>query len=148
MNVTDIMTKDVISISQTKLVQDAADLMTEKDISALPIVDDNSNLVGIITESDFVGKAVEIPHALANIKQLFGQNFSGGNVEEICAKAKHKPLSEVMSTGIRTVTSDQTVTDVVNLMIEKDLKRIPVVEGKKLVGIVTRKDLMRAFSSK
>ncbi len=147
MKAKDIMTSSPITITQDKLVKDAAKLMTEKNISALPIVDGEGNLVGIITESDFVGSAVDIPHALASIKQLFNENFSGGkNVEEICAKAKEKPLKDVMTKNVRTISESVSLTDVVTLMIEKELKRVPVVDGKKLVGIITRKDIMKGFS--
>ncbi|MGB0452908.1 MAG: CBS domain-containing protein [Bacteriovoracaceae bacterium] len=147
MNAKDIMTANPISLTEDKLVKDAADLMTEKSISALPITNAEGKLVGIITESDFVGKAVDIPHALVSIKQLFKENFHHADVELICAKVKEKPLKNVMSTKLYTVEEDHSLNQIVNLMIDKGLKRIPVLNNGELSGIITRKDIVKAFAS-
>jgi CBS domain-containing protein len=145
MKVYEFMTKDVISLKFNQTVEDAAQLMLEKNISALPIVDSESNLVGIITESDFVGKKANIPHALASIKRLLGQNFYLDDIESLFAKAKKSSIEEVMTRHPKTVSPDFSLTDVVNMMIRLNLKRIPVVQDKKLVGIITRQDIMKAF---
>jgi CBS domain-containing protein len=102
-------------------------------------------LVGIITESDFVGKKANIPHALASIKRLLGQNFYFDDIETLFAKAKKSPIEEVMTRHPKTVSPDFSLTDVVNMMIRHNLKRIPVIQDKKLVGIITRQDIMKAF---
>jgi CBS domain-containing protein len=140
------MTKNVIFLNPTQTVEEAAQLMLKKDISALPIVDSNSHLIGIITESDFVGKEANIPHALASIKRLLGQVFYFDEVESLFLKAKTMPVENIMTKFPKTVTPDFSLTDVVNIMIRHNLKRIPVVEDEKLVGIITRKDIMRAFT--
>jgi CBS domain-containing protein len=120
--------------------------MLANGFSVVPIVDSRQHLVGIVTESDFVGKELKIPHALASIKRLFGQDFYIQDIEPIYQKAKSKKLSEVMSKNLVVVKPEDTLTDVVNIMIEKKLKRLPVVKDDKLVGIITRKDLIRAFA--
>lgn len=146
MNVSEFMTKDVISCTEENTVEDAAKIMAEKGFSVMPVVNGSGELVGILTESDFVGKDADIPHALASIKVMFGQNFYFNDVEDIYKDSKKKKLSEVMSTDVKTVKADQTLSDVVTLMSHSHLKRIPVLDGKKLVGMITRKDLLRAYT--
>ena len=146
MKASEFMTKDVITLSSDKTVEEAAKVMLEKDISALPIVDSEFNLIGIITESDFVGKEANIPHALASIKRLLGQIFYFDNVETIFLNAKLMPLEKIMTKSPKTVQPDFTLTDIVNMMIRFNLKRIPVVDNKKLVGIITRRDILKAFT--
>ncbi|MCB9480523.1 MAG: CBS domain-containing protein [Desulfobacteraceae bacterium] len=146
MKISDFMTTEVISCSADKKLKEAAQIMIEKGLSVLPVVDSENRLTGILTESDFVGKEVEVPHALASVKMLFGQTHYHGNIEEVYKKAKDQPLEKVMTKNPVTVSPEETLTGLVNLMSSRDLKRVPVVKDKKLVGIVTRKDLIKAFS--
>ncbi|PIK14791.1 CBS domain-containing protein [Halobacteriovorax sp. JY17] len=146
MNVSEFMTKDVISCTEDNTVEEAAKIMCEKGFSVMPVVDSSGDLVGILTESDFIGRDANIPHALASIKTLFGQNFYFSDVEDIYKKSKQKKLSEIMTTNVKTVKAEQTLSDVVSLMSHNHLKRIPVLDGKKLVGMITRKDLLKAYN--
>ncbi len=145
MNVSEFMTKNVTTCNQDQTVGDAAKKMLELGVSVMPVVDDSGKLVGIVTQSDFIGKQVDIPHALVSIKRLFGQDFNATDVEDVYKKAKVKKLSEVMSSNLVTVTQDYTLDDVVTLMMKKNLKRLPVLDGEKLVGLITRRDLIKAF---
>ena len=145
MKVNEFMTKNVISCHQDQTVEEAAKIMAEKGFSVMPVVDNEKNLVGILTESDFVGKNANIPHALASIKELFGQIFYFNDVEPIYKKAKKRKLSEVMTKKPMTLNPDSSLSTVVDLMNSKGLKRIPIVNENKIVGIVTRKDLLKAF---
>lgn len=145
MKVSEFMTKNVISCGPKETVDSAAALMLDKNISVLPITNDNQEIVGLITESDFVGKEVEVPHALASLKSLFGKVSRFSDVEETYMQAKNMPLEKVMTKNPTTVSPEDTISSVVNLMSSKGFKRLPVVEGQKLVGIITRKDLIKAF---
>lgn len=140
----DIMSTNPITIDANKTVKDAAELMFDKNISILPVFD-GDKFVGLITQSDFVGKAVDVPHAVVSMKQLFGQNFNAQSVEEVYKNAQSKPLSEVMSTGIKSVGPNDSIDAVVDAMIKSNLKRLPVVEDGKLVGIITRRNILHAF---
>mgnify|MGYP001050956582 CR=1 FL=1 len=147
MQVSEFMTKGVVSCNEDCTVEEVAKLMCDNGFSVMPVVNSNEEIVGILTESDFVGRDADIPHALASIKMLFGQNFYFSDIEDIYKESKTKKLSDVMSTNVKTVKSDQTLSDVVSLMSHSGLKRVPVVEDNKLVGMVTRKDLIRAYSN-
>ncbi|MFZ8932291.1 MAG: CBS domain-containing protein [Bacteriovoracaceae bacterium] len=146
MKVIDIMTKDPVTCNEKQTVSDAAKLMAEEGFSVMLIVNDDGALVGIVTESDFVGKEIEIPHALASLKRVLGENHYHGDIEEIYHNAKNRSLSEVMTEQPVFVGPQESLNDVVNKMNAKKLKRLPVVEDGKLVGIVTRKDLIKAFN--
>lgn len=140
------MTADPIRLPQTKTVKDAATIMAENEISALPVVDENDNLVGIITESDFIGKEVEIPHAMVTIREIFNESYRHQDIEDVCAKVKNKPLSDVMTKSPKTMAKDQSLDELVRMMAQHDLKRVPICDNGKLVGIVTRKDIVKAFA--
>lgn len=147
MKAKDFMTTNVITCTEDQSVADAAKLMVEKEFSVMPILNSEGKLVGIVTESDFVGKEVKVPHALASIKQLFGQNFYFNDVETLYAEAKNKKLSSVMSKNLKTIKPETSLSKVVNYMISKNIKRLPVVDGEKLVGIITRKNILKAFNA-
>ena len=146
MKASDFMTKNVKTCTPDQTVQDAASLMLDNDFSVIPVVDADGILQGIITESDFISREVEIPHAMVSLKHLFGQNFNSTDVEEIYKKSKNITLDKVMTKDVKVASPDDTLNDVVSKMSGKNLKRLPIVENGKLVGIVTRKNILKAFN--
>lgn len=146
MKVKDFMTTNVTTCKESQLVEECALLMTKKGFSVMPVVDDSGKLTGIITESDFVGKDVKIPHAMASLKRVLGENHYEGDIEEIYSRAKKRKLSEVMTKFPVTAQPEDSLNSLVSKMAHKNLKRIPIVSDDKIVGIVTRKDLIKAFN--
>ena len=115
--VRDIMQKNVITIQENISALDAAKLISEKDISFLVIVKDNKP-IGVITERDFVRKIA------AQDKQ-----------------ASLIPLSEIMSYKFRWVEPSTEIEDAVQKMLNHNIRRLIVLEDKKLVGVITQTDL-------
>jgi CBS domain-containing protein len=146
MGVSKFMTKDVISCNQNQTVADAAKVMIDKNIGGLPIVDDEGNLVGMITESDFVGKKVDVPHAMVSLTQLLGQTHYKGTVEEIFEKAKSSLLKDVMTTDPQTIDLPADLSVASSLMLKSNVSRLPVVDNGKLVGIITKRDILKSFA--
>lgn len=142
----DFMTKNVTTCTENQTVKEAATLMTDNGFSVVPVVDGDGNLVGIITESDFITKVQSVPHAMVNLRSLFGKSFNSTDVEQIYNESKTKKLSEVMTKNPKTVAPDATLDEVVKFMGEKNLKRIPVVDGGKVVGVITRSNVIKAFN--
>ena len=140
------MTKNVISCKQDQTVADAANLMIEKNLGGLPIVDNEGNLVGVITESDFIGKKVDVPHALVSLTQLLGQTHYKGTVEEIFEKAKGSKLADVMTSDPHTIEQDADLSVASSLMLKNNVSRLPVVQDGKLVGIITKRDILKSFA--
>lgn len=145
MKVRDVMTKPVVSIESGAPISLAIRLMLQKKISGLPVVDAAGNLVGVVTEGDFLRRA-ETGTQFAPPRWL--EFLMGpGPLARDYVKAHGRTVSEVMTRDAKTVDEDTQLNDVVALMERNHIKRVPVLRGKKLVGIVTRVNLLRALVS-
>jgi CBS domain-containing protein len=143
MKVRDVMTRSVVSVRPDASILDAAELMLKYDISGLPVVDKDGCLIGIVTERDFLrpaqrGTEYKRPRWL---QVLIGQ----AKVTEDHARASDRKIAEVM-TGNPIVVTDATPLDqVVRIMEERQINRLPVMRQEQLIGIISRADLLRAL---
>jgi CBS domain-containing protein len=145
MKVKDVMTMKVISIEPNATVMKAARLMLQRHISGLPVVTPAGELVGIVTEGDFL-RRTEI--GTRRRRSLWHDILSGsGKVADEYVHAHGRLVHEVMTLDPVTITEDADLTEVVDLMEKRSVKRLPVMRGKALVGIVSRANLMRAFAT-
>ena len=147
MQIKDVMTKEVITVSPQMGVHKLAELFVEKDISGAPVVDDSGKLLGIVQEEGviFQDKKVHLPtfvHILGGFIALGIQRF-----EEEMKKITANTVSKIMEKDIITVSPDMTIEDLATLMIEKGVYYYPVTEGEKLVGVITKKDIVRAIAN-
>lgn len=145
MKAEDVMTRDVISIAPDATILQAARLMLQHHISGLPVVDRDGNLVGVLSEGDFLRRH----ETRTEVKRSRWLEFLMGP-GRIAAEYSHShgsKVSEVMTTNVQTVTNDTALEDIVELMERKRIKRVPVMCGSQLVGIVTRSNLMHAMVS-
>jgi CBS domain-containing protein len=146
MKVSEIMSSNPVTLTDEATVLDAAETMMMEKISVVPVVDAENKLIGLITQSDFVGKEKRVPHALVSIKELLGKQFHNRDIEEIYRESQETPITEVMTKKVISVDKDTTVSELIDLMIKKHLKRIPVLSDEgKLLGIVTRRNLLQAY---
>jgi CBS domain-containing protein len=142
MNVADIMTHEVITIEPEASILEAARLMLQHKISGLPVVDASRNLVGIVTEGDFLrrsetGTQRKRPRWLEFI-------IGPGKLATEYTHESGRKVGEVMTEEVHTVTEDAPLEQAVHLMERNRIKRLPVVRGEQLVGIVTRANVVRA----
>lgn len=145
MKVSDVMTRRVISVSPQSTIADAGKLMLKNHISGLPVIDDAHKLVGIITEGDLVRRPETgtEPKRSAWLDAFFGPEegaksfirFHGVKVQEVMTRT---PL---------TTTPSATLAEAVQVMESHKIKRLPVVWRNKVVGIVSRANLVRALIS-
>ena len=143
MNASDVMTRDVISVTPDSSIMHAARLMVLKRISGLPVIDEAGNLVGIITEGDFLRRA-EIGtqrHRARWIEFLVGP----GKLADEYVHSSGRKVQEVMSPEVYTVSEDSSLEEVVALMERRRVKRLPVMRKTRVVGIITRASLIRAL---
>ena len=143
----DIMTPDPVTVGRDMTVTDAAHLMTEKHIGSLPVVEDGV-LVGLVTESDLIMQDVKV-HFPTYLSLLGGYVFAPGSTdrfESSLRKAVAATVSDVMTADPITVSPEALVSDVATLIIERDVARIPVLEDGKLVGIVSKSDIVRSLA--
>lgn len=139
MTVGDVMTRDVVTIKMNEPVEEAARLLLENRISGLPVVDEEFNLVGILSESDLIHKAEPLPPSAL----YYGDREKF--LKEMW-KIKAAQVREVMTEEVISVSPEEGVDRAATLMLDKGVKRLPVVEGKKVVGMVTRADILKALA--
>ena len=143
MQVRELMTTPVITVTEDCPLEKAAEIMVTRRIGCLPIVNRSGEMTGIVTESDFSATEKGIPFSLCRFPQVLGEWLPQVGVERIYARARQTPVSEVMQHDVVTVDEGDTVELVLEKMLHKHVHRVPVMRGKMPVGIVARRDLMR-----
>ena len=141
----EIMTPDVISTDPDATVLQAARYMLQHHISGLPVIDKTGKLVGILSEGDFLRRR-EIRTERKRSRWLEFLMGPGKMAAEYTHSHGSK-VAEVMTTEVHTVKEDTPLEKIVELMERHRIKRVPVVHGNKVVGIVTRSNLMHAMVS-
>jgi CBS domain-containing protein len=145
MKVGDIMTRNVISVRGDEAVLEAAGLMLQNRISGLPVVDAAGKLIGIVTEGDFLRRD-EIGTQRRRPKWL--EFLVGpGRLASEYVQAHGRKVDEIMTPDPCSVTEDESLESVVDLMEHRRIKRLPVVRDERLVGIVSRANLVHALVS-
>jgi CBS domain-containing protein len=146
MNVADVMTKRVISVTPETPIADAARVMLEQRISGLPVVDANGAVVGIVTEGDLLRRTETGTDRLRS--RWFELLIAPGRLAHDYVHSHARKVGEVMTHEIASVAPDDTLAKVVELMESRRIKRLPVIEEGRLVGIVSRANLVRALLDK
>ena len=141
--VRDLMTPHVLSARPEQSLGDVARMMMDKDVRALPVVDDNGALVGMVTHRELLKYL--IPDYLQKTKsgkfRAMPPGMAAGH--QSSGDPRGLPVKDVMSRAVLCVSEEQTLSDVANLMNNKDVDRFPVVREGIVVGFLTRADLIR-----
>lgn len=143
MKVADVMTRTVVAVTPETPLKDVAALMVAKGISGVPVVDAAGAVVGVVSEADFVIKerGVEgVRHRL--LARVFGESKQ---TKRELAKIEATTAGEAMTSPAVTVDAADALKWAAEIMASRKINRLPVVEGGRLVGIVTRADVVRAF---
>ncbi len=143
MNAADVMTQPVISVTPETTIAEAARLLLQHRISGLPVVDPAGTVVGMITEGDLLRRietGTERHHG--HWLQFL---IAPGRLAQEYSNANARKVGEVMSADVIAVTPEDPLEDVVRLMERRHIKRVPVIEAGRLVGIVSRANLVRAL---
>lgn len=134
MKVTTVMSSPVITVAPQASIKEAARLLVSCGISALPVVDSKGELVGIVSEADLLPietrpdprtQATPIPPTAGGAPRV---------------------VSDVMTKRVLTVAPDAEVSQAARMMIEAEVKRLPVMDGERVVGIVSRRDLIKVIA--
>jgi CBS domain-containing protein len=140
-----IMTKNVITVTPQTSIETAASIMLRNHISGLPVMEADGALVGIVSESDFLRRS-EI--GTGRKRPAWLQFFLGpGRAATDFVRERGRRIEDVMTSDPITVEEETPLEDLVHLMEKNDVKRLPVMRGKTLVGIVTRSNLLQAVAS-
>lgn len=145
MKAKDIMTRHVVSVTPESTLSDFADVLLKNGISGVPVITAKGNLVGMITEGDCLNR-VEIG---TEQKQSFWRSLLADpeSRAEKYIRAHGRKVSEVMTRNLITAEEDTDVSEIIHLMEKHRVKRIPIVAGNSVVGIVSRANIVQTMAS-
>jgi CBS domain-containing protein len=140
-----IMTRPVITVTPETTIVEAANTMLQRHVSGLPVVDAAGKLVGIISEGDFIRRS-EIGTQRQRgrfLKFILGP----GKAATDFVHEHGRKVAEIMTPEPMTITEDTDLAEIVHLMEKNNVKRLPVTRGDRIVGIVSRANLLQAVAS-
>jgi CBS domain-containing protein len=141
LTVRDVMTTHVYTVKPEQTLGEVAHFMLDQDVRALPVVDDSGALVGIVTHRELLRHM--IPGYLQRTKSGEYRAPTAAQLHRGIADPKQLPVKEAMARSVLCLSEDQTLSEVANLMNNKDVDRFPVVREGVVVGFLTRADLIR-----
>lgn len=148
MKAKDIMNTSVVTVGPDTTIEELVAILTESKISGVPVVD-GENVVGIVTEGDLLHRKYD-PNAKGYSPMGLFEGF--GSLEDFetyraeLKKRSAMKASEIMTTGLITEDEDSEVTKIASVMVDNNINRVPIVKDGKLVGIVTRADVIRTLA--
>jgi CBS domain-containing protein len=131
----DVMTPDVFTVGPDSFVKRAAEVMAERGYAALPVVDSNHRLVGIVAEADVLRDRLP-PDPRLHLRRT---GLSGQSAPPLLVRS-------VMTAGVRSVEASTDVADLARMFVDEHLRSVPVLEHGRTVGIVSRRDLLRTLA--
>jgi len=142
----EIMTKDVVTVQKETSIRELAEMFTVRKISSAPVVDAEGDLIGIVTETDLVeqDKNLHIPTVISLFDWVIYLE-SGKKFEKELNKMTGQNVGDIYTTEVETVAPTNPISEVADIMSTKKVHAIPVVEGRKVVGIIARIDLIRTM---
>ncbi|ACK49997.1 CBS domain containing membrane protein [Methylocella silvestris BL2] len=145
MNASDVMVRDVVTVGPDDEIAAAVRLLVDHDVSALPVVDADGRVVGVLSEADLLFREEDgtaQPHSwwveALTPASILAQQF---------AKEHGRKVSEVMSSEVISAPADASLADIAHLLEKRRIKRVPIITDGKLVGIVSRSNIMQALAS-
>ena len=145
LTVRDVMTPHAFTVKPDQTLGEVARLMVEKDVRAMPVVDDTGGLMGIVTHKELLRHLV--PEFVQRSKSGEYRAPTRSQVARGSGDPKEMPVKDAMARSVLCLSEDQTLSDVANLMTSKDVDRFPVVREGVVVGFLTRADLIRRLVS-
>jgi CBS domain-containing protein len=139
----DVMIKKVVTISKDATVAELVKLLMKHKISGVPIVNEKKELIGIVSEADIIVKVSSLPFPLSFSFAFLDSYESYTKSTKEYMKTR---VEEIMSKNVKTAMENMPLSKVVNIMINNNINRIPVLDDdNKLVGIITRADIMKSM---
>ena len=142
----DIMTRDVITVKPDTTIEDLARLLMKHQINGTPVVDDNGNLKGVVTENDLISKNSRLH--IPTIFRLFDAFIPLGasRLEVEIKKMAAFAVGDICTRDVITVDDETSVEEIATIMTEKKIHLLPVLKEGKLIGIIGKKDLIRGMA--
>jgi CBS domain-containing protein len=148
MRAMDVMTTDVIVVDPDTTVQSLARLLAERGISGAPVVDSSGRLVGIVSEGDLLHRAeIGTAHRHRERRRSWWLDHFASDLAREYIKSHGRTVKDIMTRDVMTVTEDIDLGEVAALLEAKRIKRVPVTRDGKVVGIISRANLVRALGA-
>jgi CBS domain-containing protein len=149
MNAKDVMTTEVVTVSPETTVQELARILSEKGISGAPVVDANNRLVGLVSEGDLLHRAETGTERRIQRRRSWWLDSVAAEEEQArdYVKAHGRTVADIMTRDVISADETTDLADIAMLLETKRIKRVPVVSGGRLVGIVSRANLVRALAT-
>lgn len=146
MKIEEIMQKEVISVSENADIKEIAKALTDNKVSGLTVVNAQGDLVGIVSEGDLLHKETnprmpDYVDILGAIIYYHGMKRYHDDYRKLMATK----ASDIMTTKMITVSKETTVEEAAQLMVQHSIKRLPVIENGKMIGIISRADIVRTL---
>lgn len=145
MKARDVMVSPVITVNPGALVKDVAKLLLEKRISAVPVVDEGGKILGIVSEGDFLRRVETGTERQRSwwLRLLVGDETLAAEY----SKSHARKVADVMSRYVVTAAPDTHLSEIASLMEKNSIKRIPIISNGRIVGIVSRANVIQALAS-
>jgi CBS domain-containing protein len=142
MKVNDVMTRGPITVSPDTKLRELAHLLTDHHISGVPVVDDAGRCIGVVSEGDLLVKQLSRPLSRRlPLEWIIGERHDPAELRRRAATT----AAEAMSSPAVTITADRPIREAAALMIDRQINRLPVVADGRVVAIITRSDMVRAY---
>ncbi|MDD4602040.1 MAG: CBS domain-containing protein [Negativicutes bacterium] len=144
MKAKEIMVEEVITVHKNDTIAEIAKILVDKAISGVPVVDDEGNLVGIVSEGDLLHK--KTTPRIPNYVNVLGAIIYYNGVEQYNADFKKlmaEQAGSIMTEKVISISEEMEIDEIAQLMLKHNIKRVPVVKNNKIIGIISRRDLIK-----
>jgi CBS domain-containing protein len=147
MRATDVMTPNVITVDPDTSVQDLAKLLSERNISGVPVVDKTGGMVGIVSEGDLLHRTELGTERRTQRRRSWWLEHFASELARDYVKSHGRTVKDIMTRDVATVSEDTDLADIATLLETKRIKRAPVIRDGKVIGIISRANLVRALAA-
>ena len=143
----DIMTRNVVTVKKDQPISDLSKLFIENHFNGVPVLDDAGKVIGVVTQSNLIeqNKNLHIPTVIALFDAVLFLE-SEKKFESDVKKLTGSKIEDIYHKNPITVSRDTELNEITTIMAEKDVHTLPVLENDKLVGIIGKKDVIRAMA--
>ena len=148
MKVSEIMKQPVVTVHEDATLEEVAQTMLNHHVWGVPVVNERGEITGLITDADFAVKEEGFPFSRFRAPQLFGKWISKEHIEKLYEAARDMKARDIMRPALVTVTEDESIDNVIQILATRHFTRLPVVRGKVPVGMIARNDLLKLVAGK
>lgn len=154
MKISEIMNKEVLTLKPDDTLSYAVKFFSENKIGGAPVVDDENRLLGILSEIDVIKilktKTTKLSMVFPSSHSLgltFQESIEYKEIQDAFKDIGHMEVRDIMISDVITSDPDRTIDEVAPELLKENVKRVPIVKGGKVVGIITRRDIIRGLIS-